>query len=178
MRIIVVGAVVAVLGIIGIHSQLPRNALELPGESSGFRENIGYIFPQGWAFFTKSPRDPTIEMFKIDAQGNPEKLSLTPHSAPHNFFGLGRKSRAQGPEYALLVESVPYSTWAACGTELKSCLAPKLPAHEVVDRTPSPTFCGDVYAVSWKPQPWAWRDITTQDHVPERVLHLKVKCES
>ncbi|WP_237720247.1 SdpA family antimicrobial peptide system protein [Streptomyces xiaopingdaonensis] len=172
-------AFVFLVALYGIHAHLPSNALTLPGESRASQEAATRVLPQGWAFFTKSPRDPAVEMYRVKAAGETVKLSATPHASAVNSFGLDRYSRAQGPEYAKLLERVPEKEWHKCSSDdPRRCAAEdKRKGRKVVNRTPSPSFCGDVHAVSSKPHPWAWRGLVDETHKAERSLHLSVTCK-
>ena len=176
-RLLIGPVVVAVLvAVYALHAQLPRNALSLPAENATTKRVASRLLPQGWAFFTKSPRDPSVIVYEL-ADGKPESLSLTPHSSVHNFFGLDRASRAQGPEYALLLSTVPESHWVTCETTLQACLSEYRGSTEkVVNRFPSPTFCGIVFAARVVPHPWAWRELKSDTHRTDKIVRLQVEC--
>ena len=178
MAIWTTAIVVLLVALYGIHAQLPDTALKLPGESAASEEAATRVLPQGWAFFTKSPRDPSVEMYRRTGGTDVVKLSATPHASGANSFGLDRFSRGQGPEYAALLERFPEKSWHRCaGQDARTCVREHhRRAHRVVNRTPSPTFCGDVYAVSAKPYPWAWRGLVKGTHKADRAIHLSVTC--
>ncbi|WP_230424016.1 SdpA family antimicrobial peptide system protein [Streptomyces radicis] len=176
-RSLAVGAVIALLALYGIHAQLPQSALRLPGAGQELRAQAPRVFPQGWAFFTKSPRDPSFQIHRLDETGDVVMASLTPHSSPHNAFGFDRQSRTQGTEYALLLAEFPLDAWRDCPTtEVEACADPSLPARPVVNGVPSPTLCGDLFVIALEPQPWAWRDLVDDTHRAERVLRIDVEC--
>ncbi|MFE1926450.1 SdpA family antimicrobial peptide system protein [Streptomyces asoensis] len=173
--VIVVCAVWAVAIAYVVQEQLPKNVLSLPGQTKA-RHTVTNMAPQGWAFFTKSPRDAEIVPYKKSADGW-ERASLTPHSSPHNAFGLDRRSRAQGVEIALLLSAAQKDDWHACTSGRTRCLAGYgAPARHLDNRSPRPTLCGTVGLLQEKPTPWAWRDLVAEAHTPEQVMVLEVRC--
>ncbi|MFD5479969.1 SdpA family antimicrobial peptide system protein [Streptomyces hawaiiensis] len=155
--------------------QLPKNVITLPGQKS-VRHSIANMAPQGWAFFTKSPRDPEMVPYQ-KTPGAWKPLSLTPHSSPRNAFGLNRESRAQGVEIALLLSAAQKGDWRDCASSRQQCLDDfGAPARRIENRSPDPTLCGTVGLLQEKPTPWAWRDLIPESHSPERVMVLEVTC--
>ena len=173
--VIVICAVWAVVVTYVAQVQLPKNVITLPGQKAA-RHTVANMAPQGWAFFTKSPRDPEMVPYrKTTAEWKP--LALTPHSSPRNAFGLDRESRAQGVEIALLLSAAQKKDWRECADSRQSCLNDfGAPARRVENRSPEPTLCGTVGLLQEKPTPWAWRDLVHESHSPEQVMVLEVTC--
>ncbi|MCH0541063.1 SdpA family antimicrobial peptide system protein [Streptomyces sp. MUM 203J] len=163
-----------------VQEHLPKNTISLPGQQT-VRHTVVNLAPQGWAFFTKSPRDPEVMPF---AKSPSEKaadgwrpLSLTPHASPGNAFGLDRQSRAQGVEIAMLLTSAQQDDWRDCSDDRQRCLNEYgAPARRVVNHSPDPTLCGTVGLLQERPTPWAWRDLVPEAHSLERVMVLEVSC--
>lgn len=155
--------------------QLPKNVISLPAQEK-VKYTVVNLVPQGWAFFTKSPRDPEMVPFK-KAPGDWQPLTLTPHASPRNAFGLNRESRAQGVEIAMLLSAAKKDDWRECSDDRQHCLKSfGTPARHVENRSPDPTLCGTVGLLQERPTPWAWRDLMPEAHSPERVMVLEVKC--
>ncbi|MFF4159236.1 SdpA family antimicrobial peptide system protein [Streptomyces sp. NPDC001678] len=165
---------VAVLYVAQVH--VPKNVLSLPGQKQ-VRATVANVAPQGWAFFTKSPRDVEVLPYRQAAAGGWASLALTPHSSPHNAFGLDRASRSQGIEISLLLNLAEKKEWKECGeNDLADCLANARPSRKVRNPSPEPTVCGRVALVQEKPVPWAWRDLVDERTTPERYLAMDVTC--
>ncbi|WP_246430637.1 SdpA family antimicrobial peptide system protein [Streptomyces rectiverticillatus] len=164
---------VAVLYVAEVH--VPKNVLSLPGQKQ-VRSTVTNVAPQGWAFFTKSPRDVEVLPYGQTADGSWTSLALTPHSSPRNTFGLDRASRSQGIEIALLLNLAEKKDWKECEEDLAGCLAGARPSRTVKNPSPEPTVCGRVALVQEKPVPWAWRDLVDQRTTPERHLAMDVTC--
>ncbi|MFF4799736.1 SdpA family antimicrobial peptide system protein [Streptomyces sp. NPDC001351] len=160
------------LYVIQIH--LPGNTLTFPGQKT-VAPTVGRLVPQGWSFFTKSPRDSELQPYVLHAGAWEDRL-LAPHGAPHNAFGLNRRSRSQGIEMALLLAEAHGLRWTKCDRDLAACLGEAKEPGRATNRTPEPTLCGRVALVEQKPVPFAWRDIMHTTHTPDRLTVLDITC--
>ncbi|MGW2747583.1 SdpA family antimicrobial peptide system protein [Streptomyces sp. NPDC001450] len=155
--------------------QLPRNTITLPAQKS-VRHTVVNLAPQGWAFFTKSARDPEIRPYGKQSDGW-RSLALGPHSSARNFFGLDRVSRAQGVEIAMVLSAARAKDWRPCTEGREKCLtAFGAPVRTIKNISPEPTLCGTVGLLQERPTPWAWRDLIPDSHSVERAMVLKVTC--
>ncbi|MFJ6721675.1 SdpA family antimicrobial peptide system protein [Streptomyces sp. NPDC091259] len=158
-----------------VQEQVPKNVITLPAQSK-MKHTVVNVAPQGWAFFTKSPRDPEVTPYEKTPDGWRE-LSLTPHASPHNAFGLNRRSRAQGVEIAMLLSAAQQSDWHECTDSRDACLSQAGPAARTVENhSPDATLCGTVGLLQERPTPYAWRDLVPESHSTERVMVLEVTC--
>ncbi|MEW2574985.1 SdpA family antimicrobial peptide system protein [Streptomyces syringium] len=172
--LVVIAWSMAVLYVAQVH--VPKNVLSLPGQKQ-VRSTVANVAPQGWAFFTKSPRDVEVVPYRQTADGSWTSLALTPHSSPHNTFGLDRASRSQGIETSLLLNLAEKREWKECEeNDLADCLADARSSRKVKNPSPEPTVCGHVALVQEKPVPWAWRDLVDERATPERYLAMDVTC--
>jgi antimicrobial peptide system SdpA family protein len=174
------GAIVVALAVLGalvcgyvVHAQIPTNAVQLPYETSLSRQ-VRLVLPQGWAFFTRSPRQPDVVPYvRVDGRW---RLALrTPNAEPRNLFGLSRTARAQGVEMGVLVGGLRPTDWLECGESPIGCLDRPSPiAARNTSLTPS--LCGQVGLVSQQPLPWAWSGAREQTTMPSNVARLDVSC--
>ena len=157
-------------------SFLPHNVISLPGQ--GDTKKVATVLaPQGWAFFTKSAKDPQYAPYRM-TDGHWRSAALTPHSRPSNLFGLDRASRSQGIEVALLLHQQNVR-WTSCQeiTSVTGCLHHAASrAMAMTNPSPAPTLCGRSAVVEMRPVPWAWRHLSSERHTPERVAVWDVKC--
>lgn len=119
------------------------------------------VIPQGWAFFTKSSQDPAVIPF--DSEGN--SVSQLPTSRLTNSFGINRKGRSQGVEVGLLQKELSDSEWTNCdGKSVSSCIAAirSKPMSNIVNTSPRPSLCGDVFLLKSVPRPFAYRHLTEE----------------
>jgi antimicrobial peptide system SdpA family protein len=132
--------------------------------------------PQGWSFFTKSPRDPEVFVFQQGGAGTWRAIDRTPYGKVANVFGLSRRARAQGVELGLLLEGIPPAAWLSCDQGRRSCFdaTSALTFAPVRNRSPIPSICGRILLVSQRPLPWAWRE--SNEEMPASRLSLEVTC--
>lgn len=156
-----------------VHSALPFNVVHLPYEH---QLDIAMWAPQGWAFFTKSPRDDRLFLFR-QVNGRWSDVSRAPDSSPANLFGLNRAARAQGVEAGLLQVSVQHpAAWADCRSSFQDCLRQRQPSVTVRNPSPDPTLCGAIALIYQPPVPWAWLTLGRHIFMPARILELNSQC--
>ena len=76
---------------------------------SKLKSTIQVIFPEGWGFFTKSPRDSVLDIYKVN-KDNLEKISVKNNSF-ENMYGFSRKARIIGYEGSIVTNLIPLSEW-------------------------------------------------------------------
>ncbi|HEX2204498.1 MAG TPA: SdpA family antimicrobial peptide system protein [Longimicrobium sp.] len=156
-----------------VHAALPYNPLRLP-YAHALRTTVWA--PEGWAFFTKSPREPRPALYRLESGGWAD-VSLGPHAKPSNAFGMNRRARAQGVELGLVLEGVSPKRWSECTGEPRDCLSAASAAARVANRSPGRrTLCGTLGVVRQKPVPWAWARAEKPIVMPSTVIRLEVAC--
>ncbi len=156
-----------------LHAALPFNPIKLPLET---RVQPRFWLPEGWAFFTRDPREENMRVF-VRHEGNWVSAGMGPIAKPSNSFGLDRACRAQGVEAALLINGFPSSAFQECRDPVAACLERAPITAEVQNISPTPTLCGDVGVVMQKPVPWAWWSSGLRATMPSRVLRMSVACK-
>ncbi len=58
------------------------------------------LTPQGWAFFTRSPREDVFSALMPNGHDGWTAAGLGPNGRPSAAFGFNRAARAQGPRWA------------------------------------------------------------------------------
>jgi antimicrobial peptide system SdpA family protein len=158
-----------------VHQQMPTSAFTLPGEER-LRTATVTLLPEGWAFFTRTPREPDLLPFTRTADGTWARALLAPHAEARNGFGLDRASRAQGVEMGLLRGAVREQDFHDCNESVEACLARLRAGAEVRNQSPAPTLCGPVGLALRAPVPWAWTRDGSTTAMPSRVVRLEVRC--
>jgi antimicrobial peptide system SdpA family protein len=176
--ILVLSALWAVVAVYSVHAVLPTNVLELPFEGSLARP-ANALLPQGWAFFTKSPRDPILTAYEFDARGRAYRIPEITASDVRNLFGVNRRGRAIGTELALLLDLVPPDQWVECGSTSGDCVAGVRVGDppRVASPVPGPRLCGEVVLAEESVVPYAYRELVDQRLRVDRAAHLFVECE-
>jgi antimicrobial peptide system SdpA family protein len=155
-----------------VYPALPYSSVRLPGANA---VNRLVLAPQGWAFFTRSPREERQWVYGRDLDGW-KRVMKGPHARLSNDLGLDRGSRAQGVEIAMLMSTAPSRAWQACEGAVPACLARLPRGTDVRNPSPNPTLCGTVAIVQREPVPWAWLNSPAPVQMPSRLLPLEVSC--
>lgn len=155
-----------------IHAALPFNPIRLPYEK---QVRIRMWFPQGWAFFTRDPREPDILPFVHNGR-DWIYASRGPNSRLTSVFGVSRASRAQGVEIGMLLVAIPREAWMVCKELPERCLN-RVPewSQSIPNRSPRPTLCGRVGLARQRPIPWAWSRARVT--MPSTVTRVRVPCD-
>jgi hypothetical protein len=103
-------------------------------------EFINKLFPQGWSFFTKSPRSSILQLYRLSTMGDAdyfEKVNSR-NSSLENFLGLSRNSRRIDYESALFLKDNINAEWNDTIIHHIDSFATSLDNYEVND-----TICVD-----------------------------------
>jgi antimicrobial peptide system SdpA family protein len=165
-------AVVAAMAVLYVGTAaLPAVPYRLPFINS--THTVSAFVPEGWAFFTRSPRDPEPQVYAAEGHGW-EKVSAGPLAVPDTLMGLDRTTRSQGTEIAILIDQIPPSSWKACSGQPTRCLSAARPSMTVVNRSTHRTVCGDIGIVYQEVTPWAWHEL--RPVMPSQVVRVAVRC--
>lgn len=167
----VTGALAAVAAAYVIHAALPPNPLALPGEQT---VQAQALLPEGWAFFTKTPRTPEVLVYHWI--GNGWRDVHEPTLAASGRLDLSRDPRRQGIEMGLLLHDLGEDVWQRCDQQVLDCLTAAPIVADVTNTEPGPTVCGDVGVAQRQRVPWSFRNNTTADEMPSIVVRLRVAC--
>ena len=149
----------------------PTNVLEDGIAGRATKANFQVTMPQGWAFFTRSPEDPSLVPY---AHG--QRVDTLPQSSAVNLFGLSRNQRAQGTELALIANQVPKFT--LCDDYLSECLAqPTGTIYKFTNPTRTPFFCGTVRIVLQTPVKWSFRTQTPETVRVTEFADVDLSCQ-
>jgi len=145
------------------------------------REVTAGFLPQGWAFFTKSPRDPEIFAYRFDSDTRMTEQSLTSRSVePENLFGLDREARVRGSLISIIGRESADLAWRTCAAaKYESCLR----ELETVDvpmwrgQLPIDDYCDStVLLVRTEPQIWAYVNQGLAADPPVELKLISVSC--
>jgi len=147
---------VAYSGILVIGS----SALSLPGENL-YREQVATFFPQGWAFFTRSPRTAELLAYELELDGELHSLVLGPNAQRRWSFGLNRTPRTQEFEYSIIAQELSDDSWHSCeGPATVSCVREMqsrgAETVSVSNDLPAATICGEIVLVRHTAFAWVY----------------------
>ncbi len=152
-------------------SAMPFNTLNVPSQ---VHSTIMSVIPEGWGFFTKSPRDPETHVARLQ-NGVLQELNIVSSFQIKYAFGFNRLARAQGLEVdELLGQLQASSLWRECQQSVTVC-APNLAVQKkLVNTVHAPTLCGDLLLFERRPIPWAYRNLNPV--MPSRLTRVEVVC--
>jgi antimicrobial peptide system SdpA family protein len=158
-------------------SYLPFNPFTPPAKAQII---IKTLFPQGWGFFTKGPKDKDVYLY-TKKDGKLVSVLSTPYSSSKNLFGLRRDSRTQGAEYGLLLSQINAEEllWSDCiNLQHLECLQKNdsIKAHEVINTSKHKSICGEVWIIIQGPIPWAWSHKRETINMPIKFIRINVNC--
>lgn len=140
--------------------------------SKKVKEQVNMIFPEGWGFFTKNPRDLLIEVYMID-NGELKPVSMANHTFS-NFLGLSRKTRVIGYEASAIANKVHKRAWKTEQTKpLEYFIEDK--AIEVKGEAGFAHFVAGEYLFKlYKPVPYAWSKMNQNQYNPYTIAKLRI----
>jgi antimicrobial peptide system SdpA family protein len=154
-----------------LFAALPAAPFRLPFVD---REQVHAVLPEGWAFFTRSPREPELTSYRLHPDGTWHLATQRSSMSFASALGLNRRDRAQGTELAGIVNPLAAADWTGCDQAPTACLAEVAVARTLPNRSNHPTLCGDVGLVVQDVLPWAWYGLPTVMH--SQVSRVTVSC--
>jgi antimicrobial peptide system SdpA family protein len=173
--VFVVGTMWAVLIGYVVHVQLPTNVIVLPFEQELHLAAVVFA-PEGWAFFTKNPREPVLIPYTMDTAGMWRSAAVGAYDDPPHLFGASRSPRAQGVEMGLLSSQISPTAWGTCDERIETCLARAASWFVAGNPSPQPTLCGKVALVRQEPLPWAWASARAETTMPSTFVLVDSRC--
>lgn len=133
------------------------------------------LFPEGWGFFTRNPREEMLYFLKNDN----DKLikMINPCSSSEYSFGLDRNCRSKSAELEVIISQINDSLWV---TEDTSILLGKkkifsIPKDTVTNFFYYPKITGNILIVKQKRLPWAWSKNRNNLKIPLKYIEIYVK---
>jgi antimicrobial peptide system SdpA family protein len=171
--VLLVGLGLGLPALYSVHAALPPNAIQLPFAD---RIEARKWAPQGWAFFTRDPREPDVIAYLPSISGSWRRDASGPQAQVAYAFGWSRRLRAKGVEMGRLLTVLRPSDWRECHAEPPLCFGSLPVQSRLRNSSPIPSLCGDVAFVQQEPVPWAWFTSGVQVTMPSKVIRVKVSC--
>lgn len=136
------------------------------------KETLVKIFPEGWGFFTKNPKDPEYKIYII-VKNKLQLLSLTNQSI-ENKFGFSRKSRMIGYEISTLLSDVQENEWIKDTTKnINTHLNDKI--IKIKNKYKFKHLNTGTYIIKrCRPVPYAWAKQNQEINNPFTVVKIKI----
>ncbi|QZQ55371.1 SdpA family antimicrobial peptide system protein [Curtobacterium sp. TC1] len=128
------------------------------------------VIPEGWSFFTKSPRESFVVAY--DDEGN--AVGTAPNSQGKWSFGLNRASRLGGIDVERVMRKLDPGDWRRCEEGMDVTVCGEGLEHQSVRVTNElNSLCGKITLAREEPVPWAFRGM---DPLIEEIAVVEVRC--
>lgn len=139
------------------------------------RLNLLAISPQGWAFFTRDPREKAKHLY-VRRKGDwieKERSNFT----LRNWFGIKRIPRIELVELKAMLADVPERQWAACKSDIETCLRNRtVEVVSLANESTTQHLCGEYAIQRREPVPWAWSQDAGDVTIQSEVVRLSISC--
>jgi antimicrobial peptide system SdpA family protein len=140
------------------------------------QEQVRTLIPQGWAFFTRNPREKSVLWYQ---KQNDEWVLINSSSANYKkIFGLSRLSRRQNIELGALMAQLNYAkNWVDCKNNLPNACIPDS-TNVLKSKFTNPLIKGEYILRMVEPVPWAWSKLMTESERKSQVLKILVQYDT
>jgi antimicrobial peptide system SdpA family protein len=136
------------------------------------------VLPQGWAFFTRNPREEHYYLYKM--QDGELQSMLHTNSSYKNAFGFTREVRRRGVEMGGIIGRLNHKTWFKCPDGiLQDCITQNDSIETIrsMNLAHHPAYCGELWLEKKPIVPWAWSRSEKPVNMPSEYLKINVSCE-
>ncbi|MGO4875593.1 SdpA family antimicrobial peptide system protein [Pedobacter psychrotolerans] len=132
------------------------------------------LVPEGWAFFTRSPREAQILIYAC--QGNKLTLLEHRHSSYRNLLGLNRRVTKLFGELQFIKRQIKDYQYADTKFNYQSGKIQGVPGHvvEVKNQMDYPILMGQYVVVYQKAIPWSWYRSNENIDMPAKIIKLNI----
>lgn len=129
-------------------------------------QSIKAIFPQGWAFFTRNPREKYFKVFQVfNKMQRIEEVNL--RSSNNFILSINRYHRLISSELGKLLEIYPRDNIFNCEKITPQCLKNKKPIF-----FKNKYIKGNFAIFVYPPTPWAW--INSNSSPPGEIFWIQL----
>lgn len=128
------------------------------------------IAPQGWGFFTRSPKDDNVDVYVVN-KGDLSLLSY-PNASYKNYLGCSRKSRTIGMEISIVMEKLKNVSWDTVIVDRPQLQIPMM-VHHVNPKFLNYLSKGEYLLVKKPITPWAWYG-NKYNFIPYETIHVQI----
>jgi len=139
------------------------------------KRTLNLIFPEGWGFFTKNPREPQLKVYKL-FKNDTIPIDMSNHSS-RNYFGFSRKARIISFESSIIVNEVKKDKWTK--TTFKDINCQSLDTVQIYEKKYFKHINKGTYIfILFKPIPYAWANQNQEKNNPLDVVKIIINEES
>ena len=132
----------------------------------GFTKSL----PEGWGFFTKSPRDPMVDLYS-NRNGQWKKIELRNNSSKY-YYGFSREARMLGFEISILLSKIKSDSLWVKKTNIDVIEFPTK-FVDLDNQFINLLEDGKYALLKRETVPWAWRNIVTNKQINYEILGIR-----
>ncbi len=134
------------------------------------------FLPQGWAFFTKDPRQDKIAIYRLKENEKVLKRIEFIGNRKKELLGLVRTSRLVALEVSIITESLKGKSSLKCHPLETQCFTKVLASDAIPIKSNHFRFlCGKFILTKSSRIPWAWSR-SSSIKAPKKVYSIKIQC--
>lgn len=139
------------------------------------KKNLTFMMPQGWAFFTKDPREVRMDAYKITESGEIKLLTIG-NTSWENAIGLSKGNRYADYELSKIIPHIPKEAWKnGIGILGENIVSDSLTIIYTLEEELKNYYAGEEYLLyQYKPIPYAWAGKGQENHRPYLVARIKI----
>lgn len=140
--------------------------------NKNIQKQLNVVFPEGWGFFTKNPRDLIMQVYSIE-NDTINYISMSTHSRL-SILGISREPRVIGYEASIIANEIPKSFW-------KDNTSYNLMNHIndsilIIEKNNFKHFKkGDYLFKLYKKIPYAWSKKNQEEFNPFKISRIQIK---
>lgn len=139
------------------------------------KRNVMHFLPQGWAFFTRNPKEELVSIYQI-SQNEIKEVNIRNGSAKY-AFGLNRKPRVKGYEISLMLSQLKPKDFFSGNFDTIPNIDTCKPLL-IETKYPLKCFENGIYVIkAFEPVPWAWSKFNQSSNRPTKYAVIELKNE-
>lgn len=136
-------------------------------------QEIYSVFPQGWAFFTRDPKEDVMILYDFQNKKE-EAVNKTASLSTESLFGINREGRRISIELAAVVNKIPAKSWITNEERVSMEMLKALPLNDTIENVvPDPILKGTYVIYRAGRKPWAWAKSPTQ--MPYKCIKIAIQ---
>ena len=142
---------------------------------NNFNNDVFDVVPQGWAFFTRDPREPQVIIYEIK---NNKIINMEHrHSSYKRIFGLERDYGKLISELQVILSNVKKAEFENYHwnyqSEINNTYIPKK-IHYCKNKYNNPLLTKEYLVVFQKAIPWAWLNSIDKIKMEAKIIRIKI----
>jgi antimicrobial peptide system SdpA family protein len=136
-------------------------------------KNLNFLFPQGWGFFTRNPREENVFFYKIDSNNKIKEFNLLNQSSG-NLFGFSRYTRLLSFDIAILTEMINEKKWYSSNVVSESIYLDIKPIKIKASSNLQYLRKGTYIIKLQKTVPWSWSNSNQSKYSPFKIVKIQI----